>query len=278
MLSLLPILSITFLSLTTYLFVHMKTYRKISSMLLIWIITYELGDRYLDPDSIFQIHLDQNIAQLFWIFVGFFMGIVTVSDSFLFIASLVSSFGLVGYVVLFLVFMEWLWVSPLFLYVGVACVMLSIAKSDYVHMVNVVVVSVLFFEYGMDQLVFGGQVVRVLNESFSEWRDYQLEANDSRVVLLSFMVMVISVLCRSVIGIRCMSDHEESEHAEEMENFLEGSSSEDECCICLDAAASCTFQPCGHHVCCRECAQTLSDVDNRCPICRAEIEMRIQDV
>ena len=38
------------------------------------------------------------------------------------------------------------------------------------------------------------------------------------------------------------------------------------CILCLDRALTAAFIPCGHCVCCHECASTMAS--NRCPICR----------
>lgn len=44
-----------------------------------------------------------------------------------------------------------------------------------------------------------------------------------------------------------------------------------ECVICLDAPRSTRFEPCGHAVCCRSCAQLLTTQRQPCPTCRADI-------
>lgn len=44
-----------------------------------------------------------------------------------------------------------------------------------------------------------------------------------------------------------------------------------ECCICIDAAPTKVFHPCGHKCCCATCAEKIAAGNKTCPICRAEI-------
>ncbi|CAB3366176.1 Hypothetical predicted protein [Cloeon dipterum] len=45
-----------------------------------------------------------------------------------------------------------------------------------------------------------------------------------------------------------------------------------ECCICFEEARDVAFNPCGHAVCCKKCAQKLS----KCPICLKKIVNKIE--
>lgn len=49
------------------------------------------------------------------------------------------------------------------------------------------------------------------------------------------------------------------------------SSDEGLCKVCLDAPKSIVFSPCGHHICCAECAAKV----DTCPICRKSIDQKI---
>jgi len=46
-----------------------------------------------------------------------------------------------------------------------------------------------------------------------------------------------------------------------------------ECSVCLDARPNQTFVPCGHCVCCEECASKLED----CPVCRKKITQKVKN-
>ncbi|XP_059174283.1 uncharacterized protein LOC131954538 [Physella acuta] len=51
-----------------------------------------------------------------------------------------------------------------------------------------------------------------------------------------------------------------------------GSDDRLQCKVCLDAECEMTFVPCGHLVCCSECAEGMK----ACPICRADIQCQIR--
>ena len=47
---------------------------------------------------------------------------------------------------------------------------------------------------------------------------------------------------------------------------------DDMCCICMEREVDSVFVPCGHLKCCLECGLT----QNRCPICRENVENAIK--
>jgi len=52
-----------------------------------------------------------------------------------------------------------------------------------------------------------------------------------------------------------------------------GKKPQPECSVCLDAKPNQTFVPCGHCVCCEECASKLED----CPVCRKKITQKVKN-
>ena len=57
-----------------------------------------------------------------------------------------------------------------------------------------------------------------------------------------------------------------------METRIKEMKEERQCKVCLDREADIVFVPCGHLVCCINCAASL----RRCPICRAKIDKAIK--
>lgn len=47
----------------------------------------------------------------------------------------------------------------------------------------------------------------------------------------------------------------------------------DNCVICLDAASTCIFIPCGHQCTCSECCEHVGET---CPLCRKNIDKRVE--
>ena len=52
----------------------------------------------------------------------------------------------------------------------------------------------------------------------------------------------------------------------------EGESDDKECKICSEFTACITFGPCGHTIACPKCAVIILKDNNKCPICRSNIE------
>ena len=46
-------------------------------------------------------------------------------------------------------------------------------------------------------------------------------------------------------------------------------SDDNQCIICYDRSIDCVMTPCGHQMCCSECAKKLST----CPVCNANCEV-----
>jgi len=44
------------------------------------------------------------------------------------------------------------------------------------------------------------------------------------------------------------------------------------CIICCDKVVSPLFYPCGHRVCCQECAEKVKQITKICPICRKPVK------
>jgi len=45
----------------------------------------------------------------------------------------------------------------------------------------------------------------------------------------------------------------------------------DECCVCMDAAKTFMFAPCGHRCACEACAKDVMSTTRECPMCRAAV-------
>ena len=45
------------------------------------------------------------------------------------------------------------------------------------------------------------------------------------------------------------------------------------CAICFDGPKSHVAVPCFHQIVCGSCASKIASIDNRCPICRAPVQM-----
>jgi len=49
-----------------------------------------------------------------------------------------------------------------------------------------------------------------------------------------------------------------------------------ECIVCLDQSIGKAFMPCGHAVCCIDCAEILNTMKNKCPMCRGLIKSTVR--
>ena len=59
------------------------------------------------------------------------------------------------------------------------------------------------------------------------------------------------------------------------ESILHEKKKRDTCVICLDQKINITFIPCGHRKTCKQCSEKMGN-DSICPICRVQIEKKIQ--
>ena len=74
-----------------------------------------------------------------------------------------------------------------------------------------------------------------------------------------------------------LQDHTENDITEtHLPEPTENETEEKFCRICLDAARSHVFVPCGHVVCCESCSDEIMKGSKECPLCRRTCEMAIR--
>ena len=81
----------------------------------------------------------------------------------------------------------------------------------------------------------------------------------------------VSKTCDGLASARAVYVHESDQSRDAAEK-----PSDSECSVCLDAAATHVYVPCGHLATCAACAEALMASTKQCPICRATVTHALQ--